>query len=107
MGSLGASDVVSVGGHQAGVRSLGAMMWRHWALVGSTSLPQIGPRVGSHQGARQQWWQPCVMVVVVDSGGGSEERWGTSHIVMFMTFQPQLLDLATCRCLLLINGNYY
>ena len=47
------------------------------------------------------------MVVVVNGGGGSEQRWGTSHVVMFVTFQLQLLDLATRGRLLLINGNYY
>ena len=47
------------------------------------------------------------MVVVVDSGGGSEERWGTSHVVTFVTFQPRLLDLATRGRLILINSNYY
>ena len=47
------------------------------------------------------------MVVVVDDSGGSEERWGTSHVVMFVTFQPQLLNLATRGHLLLINPNYY
>ena len=46
-------------------------------------------------------------MVVVDSGGGSEERWGMSHVVMFVTFQPQLLNLATHGRLILINGNYY
>ena len=42
-------------------------------------------------------------MVVVDDGGGSEERWGMSHIVTFVTFQPWLLDLATRGRLLLIN----
>ena len=47
------------------------------------------------------------MVVVVGDGGGSEKRWGTSQCVMFMTFQPWLLNLATHGCLSIINSNYY
>ena len=43
----------------------------------------------------------------MDDGNGSEERWGTSHVVTFVTFQPRLLDLATCGRLLIINRNYY
>jgi len=45
--------------------------------------------------------------VVVGGGGGSEKRWGTSQCVTQVTFQPRLLDLATCGRLLLINGNYH
>ena len=40
-------------------------------------------------------------------GGGSGKRWGTSHTVTFVMFQLRLLDLAMCRRLLIINGNYY
>ena len=40
-------------------------------------------------------------------GGGSGKRWGMSQRVTFVTFQPRLLNLATCGRLLLINSNYY
>jgi hypothetical protein len=75
--------------------------------VGIDELPRIGPKVGIHWGARRRRWQPRVMVVVVGDGGGSGKRWGTSQCVTFVTFQPRLLDLATHRRLLIINGNYY
>ena len=75
--------------------------------VGIDDLPQIGPKVGIHQGARRRRWQLHVMVVVVGDGGGSGKRWGTSQCVTFVTFQPWLLDLATRGRLLIINSNYY
>jgi hypothetical protein len=73
----------------------------------STSPPRVSPNAGSHRGTRWRRWQPRMMVVVVGDGGGSGKRWGTSHVVTFMTFQPRLLDLATRGRLLLIHGNYH
>ena len=81
---------------------------RHcWAPAESMSSPRIGPKVGVHQGAWWWRWRLHVTVVVVGDGGGSGKGWGTSQHVTFVTFQPWLLDLATRRRLLIINGNYY
>jgi hypothetical protein len=71
--SLGASDVASLASLGAGdVASSGVVVgvvWRHrWVAAASTSLPWIGPNVGSHRGGRRRRWQPR-MVVVVGGGG--------------------------------------
>jgi hypothetical protein len=58
-------------------RRWGVVTWRRWALAGSTSPPRIGPKKGSHRGARRRRWQLRVMVVVLDGGGGGEKRDGT------------------------------
>ena len=59
-------------------------------------------------------WPKCgqspghsMAAVAAVHNGGSGKRWGTSHIVTFVTFQLRLLNLATCGCLLLINSNYH
>ena len=82
--------------------SLGDVVVNVMAVL--TSPPRLGPNAGSHWGAQWQWWQPHTMVVGGGGGGGSGKRWGMSQHVTFMTFQPQLLNLATHRRLLIING---
>ena len=96
--SSGAGDMVLLGGVVVDVVAVSL------SAAVSMSLPRLGPNVGSHWGAQWRWWQPRTMVVGGGGGGGSGKRWGTSQRVTFVTFQPRLLDLATRRRLLIING---
>ena len=69
-------------------------------VAASTGTLWVGPKAGSHRGARWRWLQLCMMVVVKGKDGWSQ-------YVMLVMFQPRLLDLATRGHLLLINSDYY
>jgi hypothetical protein len=58
----------------------------------STSSPPGGPNVGVDRGGQRRQWRPRG-----GGGGGGGRRVLMSQTCDMSAFQPQLLDLATCR----------
>jgi len=96
---LGGGDMAPLGGFVYGIGGGGEINKHTLAW----------PKHGHSPGAQQWWWWLHMLVVVVGGGGVVVLRGKIrqSQCVMLVMFQPWLLNLATCRCLLLINGDYY